>query len=233
MSMIHFVGGEKGGVGKSVMARLLSQYFLDHGQRYAALDADRSHATLSRYYAEFTQPLDLERFEEADRIMETALEADCAVLIDLPAQSQRFLQRWIEDNDVLGLCEQMQIPVVYWYVVDDGVDSTDLLDQFLAAFGEDLHCVAVKNLGCGADFGAIEALPALQGETARAHQMTLPALHAETMRRIDRRGLSFWAAANLSDGDGPRMGLMERQRARVWLRKAYAGIDKALAPLSA
>lgn len=29
MSMIHFVGGEKGGVGKSVLARLLSQYFLD------------------------------------------------------------------------------------------------------------------------------------------------------------------------------------------------------------
>ncbi len=225
MSMIHFVGGEKGGVGKSVMARLLSQYFLDKGQTYAGLDADRSHGTLSRYYGEFTQPLDLTRFEDADRIMEAALDSDRAVLIDLPAQSQRFLQHWIEDNDVLALCDEMQIPVVYWYLVDDGVDSAQLLEQFLATYGSALRCVAVKNQGCGSDFSAIDELPGLEA------QMSLPALHAETMLRIDRRGLSFWAAANVTEGEGPRMSLMERQRARVWLRKAYASIDQVLASL--
>ncbi|MDY6955315.1 MAG: mobilization protein MobD [Pseudomonadota bacterium] len=225
MSMIHFVGGEKGGVGKSVMARLLSQYFLDKGQAHTGLDADRSHTTLSRYYADFTQPVDLERFEDADRIMEAALDGERAVLIDLPAQSQRLLQRWIEDNDVLSLCDEMQIPVVYWYLVDDSVDSVQLIEQFLDVHGEKLRCVAVKNLGRGSDFSAIEALPALQS------QMALPALHAETMRRIDRRELSFWAAANVVDGEGPRMGLMERQRARVWLRKAYANIDQVLASM--
>jgi len=29
MSKVHFVGGEKGGVGKSVVARLLCQYCID------------------------------------------------------------------------------------------------------------------------------------------------------------------------------------------------------------
>jgi hypothetical protein len=33
------------------------------------------------------------------------------------------------------------------------------------------------------------------------------------------------------DGEGPRMSLMERQRARVWLRKAYANIDQVLASM--
>ena len=51
VSTIHFVGGEKGGVGKSVIARLLSQWFIDRSVPFAAIDADRSHGTLLAQYA--------------------------------------------------------------------------------------------------------------------------------------------------------------------------------------
>jgi MinD-like ATPase involved in chromosome partitioning or flagellar assembly len=91
MSTIHFVGGEKGGVGKSVVSRLLSQYCLDNKMMYAGLDADQSHSTLSRFYPEYTQAIDLDHFESADRIMELAIEQDVQVVVDLPAQSERFL----------------------------------------------------------------------------------------------------------------------------------------------
>ena len=46
MSKIHFVGGEKGGVGKSVLARLLAQYHIDRGLPFSAFDSDRSHGAL-------------------------------------------------------------------------------------------------------------------------------------------------------------------------------------------
>lgn len=49
MSTIHFIGGEKGGVGKSVLSRLLSQYYLDNSLVFQGFDADQSHSTLSRY----------------------------------------------------------------------------------------------------------------------------------------------------------------------------------------
>ena len=32
MATIHFIGGEKGGVGKSLVARLLAQYCIDHNK---------------------------------------------------------------------------------------------------------------------------------------------------------------------------------------------------------
>ncbi|MDO6749793.1 mobilization protein, partial [Gilvimarinus sp. 1_MG-2023] len=83
------------------------------------LDADQSHATTTRYYKEFTQALTLDQFESTDAIMECALEADQQVVVDLPAQSQRFLDRWIDDNGVLDMCEEMNIPIVFWNVVDD------------------------------------------------------------------------------------------------------------------
>ena len=49
MSHIHLVGGEKGGVGKSTVARLLAQAFIDRGHAFTGLDGDQSvtlHAPL-------------------------------------------------------------------------------------------------------------------------------------------------------------------------------------------
>lgn len=57
MSVIHFVGGEKGGVGKSVMSRILAQYFIDNNLAFQAFDTDRSHPTLRRFYADFSMPI--------------------------------------------------------------------------------------------------------------------------------------------------------------------------------
>ena len=36
-SKIHLVGGEKGGVGKSMVARLLAQHFIDHPDQIAPM----------------------------------------------------------------------------------------------------------------------------------------------------------------------------------------------------
>ena len=80
MSTVHLVGGEKGGVGKSVVARLLSQLFIDRGLAFAALDADQSHGALLRSYVDFTQPVDLGRLESADQILDRALGADRRVV---------------------------------------------------------------------------------------------------------------------------------------------------------
>ena len=101
MSHIHFVGGEKGGVGKSVVARLLAQWWIDHELPFAAIDGDPSSGALSRYYSDFTQPVDLASWESADQIVDRALGADRRVLVDLPAQSARSLRAWLESSNVV------------------------------------------------------------------------------------------------------------------------------------
>lgn len=226
MSMIHFIGGEKGGVGKSVMSRLLSQYFLDQSMPYLGMDADQSHPTLSRYYKDYTRPVNLDYFEGADQIMELALQADQQILVDLPAQSQRFLNRWIEDNGVIEMADETSIPIIYWYVVDDGRDSVQLLKDFLSQYGDQLRCVVVKNYGCGSDFSEIDDM--LNEAEATYAQISLPALHANTIRKIDKLNFSFRAAANINSGSNPFLSLMERQRTKVWLKKAYASLSQAL-----
>ncbi len=230
MSTIHFIGGEKGGVGKSVFARLLSQYFIDNDVPFVGVDADRSHASLTRYYKEFTDAIDLDFFESTDKIMELALEKETNVLVDLPAQSERFLDRWIEENDVLGMCEEMGINVIYWYLVDGGRDSVQLLGKFLPKYSVVMTCAVVKNEGRGSDFSDVDNVIASVSSSANGtlKEAVLPALHAPTMQKIDKHTFSFWAAAHLKESGEAHLNLMERQRVKVWMRKAYTMFESIL-----
>src|SRR4029078_1782032 len=103
MSTIHFIGGEKGGVGKSVVARLCAQYCIDRSIPFVAADSDGSHGALMRFYGDYTRAIDLASFESADAILGLATESDRRVVVDLPAQSARLSAAQIPHAAVLGM----------------------------------------------------------------------------------------------------------------------------------
>ncbi len=107
MSQIHFIGGEKGGVGKSVVARLLAQYWIDRRLPFAGVDGDASHGALVRHYGDFSHFVDLTANDSADQILDRALGADRRVLVDLPAQSARSLDAWLTGANVLELAREL------------------------------------------------------------------------------------------------------------------------------
>ncbi|WP_295383779.1 mobilization protein [uncultured Thiodictyon sp.] len=219
MSKIHFVGGEKGGVGKSVLARLLAQYHIDHQLPFTAFDTDRSHGALLRFYADYSRLIVLDDFTSADQLMEAALASDQDILVDLAAQTSLPLHRWIEQNDLLALATEESIPVVFWHVMDDGADAIGLLAALCDRYEGNAAYVAVKNYGRGRDFSAFDASPIIaRAQALGARTLDLPELHAATMRKIDHQGASLWAGANNKDSG---LGLMDRQRVKVWLRRVY------------
>lgn len=73
-STIHFIGGEKGGVGKSLVARLLAQYLIDHGLPFLGFDSGRSHGALMRFYADYASPNLVDRHESLGKVVEAATE---------------------------------------------------------------------------------------------------------------------------------------------------------------
>jgi hypothetical protein len=228
MFRIDFVGGEKGGVGKSVVARLLAQYYIDKNIPFLAMDADSSHGTLLRFYSDYGQSVVLNEFESADQIVQQALDQDKRVLVDLPSQSKKFLDSWLNENGVLDIAAECGLPVYFWHVMDDGIDSLNLLSELLAKNYQPANYVIVKNLGCGDDFSLFENSPAKQiAEQRGASILELNELHRSTMRKIDRLNFSYWAAANNKETSmGDCLSLMERQRVKVWLRNTYKEFDK-------
>jgi hypothetical protein len=231
MSKIHFIGGEKGGVGKSVLARLLAQHHIDNNQAFTVFDTDQSHGAMVRFYGDYSRSISLDAFDDADLLMEAALATPRNVLVDLAAQTSVPLFRWIDQNDFLTLAADEGVGVVFWHVMDDGADGIGLLQRLIERYGDAAAYVVVQNFGRGKDFSAFRDSPAhAAAEAVGARFIELPELHAATMRKVDHLAASFWAAAQNRPGG---LGLMERQRLKVWLRKAneqLASLGSILVP---
>lgn len=231
MSHVHLIGGEKGGVGKSVVARLLAQYFIDRGLPFVGFDADRSHAALLRFYAGYASPLAVDRYESLDGVVEAALaEPERRILVDLAAQTQEPLARWMDESGLLELAGETGLSLRYWHVMDAGKDSVDLLARLLDRYGDRLGYVLVLNQLRGDDFSLLER----SGQRERAlalgaRVVSLRRLHDSAMRKIDSTSASFWAASQTGAQAAGDLGLVERQRVRVWLRHAYQELDAAQA----
>lgn len=172
MSQIHFIGGEKGGVGKSVLTRLLAQYHIDRDLPFQAFDTDRSHGAMLRFYGNYTRPIILDDFSSADQLMEAAMECHQNVLVDMAAQTSLPLFKWMDDYDLLQLAAEEGIGVVLWHVLDDGVDSIDLLERLFGHYAENAEYVVVKNRGRGNDFSPFEASSA----RATAYALDVPVI---------------------------------------------------------
>jgi hypothetical protein len=225
MAQIHFIGGEKGGVGKSLMSRVLAQYLIDKDLPFLGFDTDRSHGALMRFYSGYASPVLVDRYEALDAIMEAAVEQpQRRILVDLAAQTYDPLVKWMDESGVLSLADEMGVTIYYWHVMDAGKDSVDLLRKLLDRFGTSLRYVLVRNQIRGNDFNVLEQ----SGEQARAvelgaHIVSVKRLHEGVINKIDAASSSFWKAKTAADREG--LGLMDRQRVKMWLRDVYREID--------
>lgn len=229
MSSLNFIGGEKGGVGKSVVSRVLAQYFIDRERAFIGFDTDRSHTSFTRFYADYASPVIVDSYEGLDAIAsafeDTGADAPTRVIVDLAAQTAAPLTRWIKDSEVFGVLSEMGVTVNFWHVADAGKDSVDLLGRLVNTFENGPNYVIVKNHGRGADFSQLDASAALEKALSLgARAIDLAQLHEASMRKIDRQNASFWAALhNRSEPD--TLGLLERQRVKNWLKKTYETFD--------
>ena len=227
MSNIHFIGGEKGGVGKSLVARVLAQYMIDKQLPFLGFDTDRSHGALMRFYSAYASPVAIDKVESLDAIVEAAVDQPGRrILVDLAAQTHDSLATWMEEAGVIGLADELGMKLFYWHVMDTGKDSVDLLRRLLDRFGTGLSYVLVRNQVRGADFGTLEQ----SGEQARAigmgaHVVSVRKLNEHIVQKIDAASSSFWQAQS-SDKDATGLGLMDRQRVKMWLRDVYREIDE-------
>ena len=226
---VHLIGGEKGGVGKSLMSRLLAQYFIDHDIPFLGFDTDRSHGSLMRFYAGYASPVLIDRYEALDTIIESCVDQPGRrVLVDLAAQTHEPLTKWMDESGVLDLADVSGLALHYWHVMDSGRDSVDLLKRLLDRFGHRLRYVLVRNQLRGDDFSQLEQ----SGELERAiglgaKVVNIKRLHDAVVQKIDAANSSFWAAKNTGNATGAKLGLMERQRLKLWMNHAYAEIAGA------
>ncbi len=223
-NFIHLVDGEKGGVGKTMFARTLVQWFIDNQITFRAAEADRSNSDLMSTYTSHTQLVIVSENErlsgKTDGLFQMA--AQCPVVVDLPAQAFRPISDWIERNDLIAAGAEHGIAIAKWFVSNGSYTSIKQFEQTLKHFKHAIPHVLVRNLYARDDWSAIDAEPEFRAmlEKYRVKVIDLPKLNYDERDLIDEYRLSFGAAL-----EGDKLTVLQKTRVRKFLKAVYGAIE--------
>lgn len=138
---IYFVGGEKGGVGKSFFARCVLEYFARKKwtSSLTLIEADPTIADVSAVYNNKCQQV---RFSDSKYhqheptvIFKSVLEK--SVLVNLPSNISYQLDTWIDEMGVLSQeAKQNYGEIIYFFVSDGCFRSIKLFQSQIAKYSK-------------------------------------------------------------------------------------------------
>ena len=150
MATLHLIGGEKGGVGKSLVACTVAQYHLDRGTDFALFDADRSTPDVKRIYGKVgcQDAVFSENKKERDKAIPVYYAAmEKTTIVNLPPQVMIPLFSWFKDNKVFEMAKRDGVVVNHWFVSNGEYESLKLFGEYLDYFKNDVKHSLVKNWG--------------------------------------------------------------------------------------
>ena len=218
---VILVGGDKGGVGKSAVARALSDYLYAHGRDHIAYDGDDVNPTFLRFFpkAERLYTKSVKGFEPLINNLES--ETPCQ-LVDLGGGTSIMLGKFADHTGFIALAEKMGAKIALMFVLAPGVDSVNLLKIISEQYGNRLQYIIARS----------EAIPGnwdlWQGSKTRekllaagATEITIPALDPDAFSAVDRYSLGWRVAAS-----DRRLTLASRAKVFRWIEKVHGEFDR-------
>jgi hypothetical protein len=222
--------GEKGGVGKTTMARVLSDYLLARKIPFRAYDGEGATGQLLRFHPDITFPIEFGDAAGISPVLDHLMDgvSPRLALVDLGARAGGDLKSWLYRSGVIEEAAAGRLGVTIAYVLGGAVESVGHLKECLAALGKDIQYLIVKNFGVASHFNVYDQSHVRQELLAAgAREMALPALDTAVFQSVDRSSLPF--SAFIDNGEGT-FSYTERRYCRTWLRESFAALD-AVAPL--
>lgn len=223
MKQVHLTLQGKGGVGKSFVSSLITQYLRAKGEPVVAVDTDPVNATLAGYKAFGTERLELmeggslvER--NFDALIEKVVEDDTNFVIDNGAASFIPLSYYIAENDAINVVVDSGKQVIIHTVITGGQAIRDTLAGF-ASLVEQMPPEARIVVWLNEFFGDIVA----EGKTfeeMKVYQNNKDRIHG-LVRIVRQTGSTFGKDVQMmldekltfdEIKDSPQFGLMAKSR---------------------
>lgn len=220
--------GEKGGVGKTTVARVVADYLQHRGTAFRGFDAEGPTGQLLRFHPDHTVSVEVDKAASIAPVLDFLMDGkpNRLALVDLGARSGEDLKNWLYKGGALEEAEAGQLQITVIYVLGGAVDSVGHLKECFAALGSDVNYVIVRNLGVAARFDVYENSSIRKDLLAAgAIEITIPALDGAVYQSVDKASLSFTAFCE------SEASFTERRYCRTWLRECFAALEEASAAL--
>jgi len=194
---IYWVGGSKGGVGKTMMALATLDYLLERGQKVLLIDCDTSN--VCKAYRDLA-PTELINLDDADGWIQLVnlcdRHRDAVVLVNTAARNSLAVTQY---GQLLDSCLGELGKMVVLWVINRQRDSVELLREFMNAMPHaDVHVVRNGYFGDERKFELYNTSKIReQVESRGGRSVTLPDLADRVADDLYTQRLALSAAAKV------------------------------------
>jgi hypothetical protein len=220
---IYFVGGSKGGVGKSMVAFALLDYLIDRGEDVILIESDTSNPDVWKTYHGSTKS-ELINLDEADGWIAFVnicdMHPDCPVVVNSASRNNVGVTTY--GATLNSSISELERKMITFWVINRQRDSLELLKEYLETMTETtVH--AVRNLHWGEErkFELYNGSKLkTQIESRGGKSLTFPDLADRVADDLNRARMSI--AVGLKEL--PLGNRAELSRWRTEVNKVFAGV---------
>src|SRR5499433_547687 len=228
---VVLIGGDKGGVGKTTVARTLLDYFVRQQLRVRAFDTEVPRGTLKRFHPDVTDVVDINLVPDQMRIFDTVNSTDATVsLIDVRASLLSPTLAALRNIGFIEAAKKGHITLVLFHILGPSIASLDEIAETAALLG-DARYFMVKNFINNTHYFEWDEKThsAYFKSVKNAGEITIPKLNEMATEQVELASTPFTAFINNKkpNGDPTTYSFVLRGYVRHWLDGVWAEYDRA------
>src|ERR1700693_500592 len=227
---VIIVGADKGGVGKTTVARTLLDYLIAHQIPARAFDTEAPKGTLKRFHPDSTDIVDINQVADQMKIFDTLNSADVPVtVIDVRAGLMAQTLRALRDFGFIDAARKGQITFAVFHILAPTIASRDEIAD-TAAFLGDARYFLVKNFINNTHFFQWDEKThsSYFRKIKDAVEITIPKLNEMATEQVDLASVPYvtFIANKKQNGEPAAYSFVLRGYVRHWLGNVWAEYDR-------
>jgi hypothetical protein len=227
---VILVGADKGGVGKTTVARTLLDYFGAHQTPTRAFDTEAPRGTLKRFHPELTEVVDVTAVPDQMKIFDTLGSAAARVtVIDVRAGLLSPTLQALADIGFLESAKKGQITFAVFHILGPSIASLDEIKE-ASRFVGDASYFLVKNFINNTSF--FDWDPATYNsyfkQIKNAEEIVIPKLNEMACEQVEVASVPYvsFVANKNGKNDAANYSFVLRGYVRHWLGQVWGEFDR-------
>jgi len=227
---VILVGADKGGVGKTTVARTLLDYFVAHQVPTRAFDTEAPRGTLKRFHPDLTEIVDVTQVADQMKIFDTLANSNATVtVIDVRAGLLSPTLKSLTEIGFLDSAKKGQINFAVFHILGPSIASLNEIAETAETVG-DANYFLVKNFINNTSF--FEWDPATYSSYFNrikgAQDITVAKLNEMACEQVEVAGTPFvsFVANKGPNGEAANYSFVLRGYVRHWLGNVWSEFDR-------
>jgi hypothetical protein len=227
---VIIVGADKGGVGKTTVARTLLDYFVAHQIPTRAFDTEAPRGTLKRFHPDLTEVVDMMLVADQMKIFDTLNSSDAAVtMIDVRAGLMSPTLKALRDIGFIEAAKKGQITFAVFHILGPSIASLDEINETAAYLG-DARYFMVKNFINNTHFFEWDETThsSYFKQIKDAVEIMIPKLNEMATEQVELASVPYltFIANKKQSGEPASYSFVLRGYVRHWLGNVWAEYDR-------